>query len=250
MPTLLLEPGATGYRDVDRRQPMPGSILVAVIAGQELDGIVAAVQEAARRPWCPLVLTSRTPPSSKALEVLRLRATRLCAVALSSGEAAPPPAIVRQAVACRRVVNAAEFCGFVGARTGADLRDLLQIVLVDYRAEAVSLRRRARRLGRLSPSQWVTLFDLASGVSLSLHHRLSQEGTAFRLNVAPRTLGAWCNRFLGLDWRESVALGSWEAVCEIALRRQTFVRELPPLTRDRRASGDFVAVHFEEASYS
>ena len=250
MSILLLEPGASVCRHVDRRQPIPGSILIAVITGQDLDGIVAAVQVAARNSWCPLVLASQTPPSNATLEVLRLRATRLCAVQLGSGEAHPSAAAVRRAVAKRRVVTAGEFCAFVGARAGAGVRDLAHIVLVDRRTEAVFLRRWARRLGQLSPRQWVSLFDLVLAVSYSLHHGLSQERTALRLQVAPRSLGAWCSRFFGLDWRESLALGSWEAGCEIALRRHGFIRDWPERSRIRRVSGDFVAVQLEEVSCS
>jgi hypothetical protein len=195
-----------------------------------------------------LVLASRTPPSHSTLEVLGLRATRLCATKLGANEVVPSAIKAREAVARRRVVTAGEFCAYLGARAGADVRDLTSIVLVDRRVDAVALRRWARRLGELSPRQWVSLFDLAMALSHSLHHDRSQEQCALELNVAPRSLGAWCNRFLGLDWRESVALGSWEAACEIALRRHNVVRDPSRGIGARRASGAFVAVHLEEES--
>lgn len=182
--------------------------------------------------------------------MLGLRATRLCATKLGFNEAVPSAVRVRQAVAKRRVVSASEFCAFLGARAGADFRDLTSIVLVDRRLDAVSLRRWARRLGELSPRRWVSLFDLALALSYSLHHELSQERCAHEIEVAPRSLGAWCTRFLGLDWREAVALGSWEAACEIALRRHHVVGDSQREGLARRASGPFVSVHPEETSYA
>lgn len=250
MSILVLGPGAATLVGLTSSAPTPGSILLAVLDGQGLDGVVRAVQAAAHSPWCPLVLASLVPLSNEVLEVFRLRATRLAAVQLRPGEGCPHVALVRSAVAQRRIVSATDFLAYVGARAGTEVRDLVQVVLIDRRNDAVFLRRWARKAGELSPRQWVSLFDLILAISCSLHSNLSQERSAQQLHVAPRSLGAWCARYLGLDWRDTRALGSWEAACELALRRHGYLNEALVRARPRRISGNFVAIQLESCSKS
>jgi hypothetical protein len=179
-----------------------------------------------------------TPPTADTLRTLQLKAGKMIAIKLTPGDDEPTSSAVLPAVLGRPEVRSSEFLAYVGLRAGAAVRAIVEAALTGERS--ARLRRAARRVGPLTPTQWRALWTLIRAISLAHRDNLSQEKAAFSLGPATHTLWSWNSTFAKLSWKDAIGLRAWEAVLEVILRVQGLVLDIP--TPKQRLSGQYLAV--------
>lgn len=196
-----------------------GAALVGRLDGSILDGLATALGAHSLSPWCPLVLSAHVALPERALRELRPDTGGIVTLYLEPDREQPTFDEVRAVVGRRGPPSVEEVVDYVARRTQDGLAGLVRQALNGADSWTSALRRRLNVQHAPSPQHWSNLLSLATYLSAAEYpHPRTLEQVALEFDRAPRTVSAWCARYLDCTWPEARNRLGWEWVIELALR--------------------------------
>ncbi|HET7237644.1 MAG TPA: hypothetical protein VFI76_01370, partial [Terrimicrobiaceae bacterium] len=180
-----------------------GAALVHCLDGSILDGLATAFDEQAVSPWCPLVIAAHVAVREETIRGLRSDAGRIATIRLGTDCDTPTFEEVRAAIGRRGRPSTRDVIAYLTRRTQDGLGEAVAHALDGQDSWSSALRRRLAVLGMPSPQHWMNLFWLATYLSAAEHPvPRTLEQVALEFNRAPRTVSAWCAKYLGCSWTQ------------------------------------------------
>lgn len=196
-----------------------GAALVCCLDSSILDGLATGFHEHTQSPWCPLVLAIYDDLREDTIRDLRRDVGGIGTIRLEKDCVAPAFDDVRRAIGRRGPPSKIEVVEYIKRRTQNDLAEAVEQSLEGRGAWSCALRRRLGSRGAPSPQYWLNSFQLATYLFAAEHPvPRTLEQIAFDFDRAPRTVSAWCAKYLGCGWLEARSRLGWEWVIETAVR--------------------------------
>lgn len=224
-PVYLLPSPHAAVQPYDGAEPPLGSVLVVDLSAERTAYRAATTH--ARSPWCPVAALVRMPVQDPVvLSGIRGLGPHVALVPCHDHDVTAVGPILA-AVRTRPRPSTANLVDYVTTRLGIpELADAL-VSSIDAdgedRLSRSAVSRRLRPTAPLTGRDWAAIATLAAFLGRG-------NGTASP-GVSPRTLSAWCRRFLGLPIDAAQQVPGWEWVLEAAMRRAGLVQGWSPDSR-------------------